>query len=70
VLRVRHRDKRMYVAVDDGTTDHLSAWVVRTNGAHTVHVAQGSDVRVTLARHCGLVRAVEDITRPSASVDA
>jgi hypothetical protein len=53
VLRVRTKAKRTYVAVDDGTSDHVRAWVP----AHSAH--QGADVRATVATHVGFVRAVE-----------
>jgi hypothetical protein len=53
VLRVRTRNQHTYIAVDDGTRDHISAWVT-TNAPR-----QGSDVRVKVATHVGYVRHVE-----------
>ena len=55
VLRVRTRNQHTYVAVDDGTKDHLAAWVT-TRGAR-----QGTDVRVDVATHVGYVRHIEEI---------
>ena len=48
VLRVRTRNERTYVAVDDGSADHVAVWVT-TAGAH-----QGSDVRIRVATRCRL----------------
>jgi hypothetical protein len=55
VLRVRTRNEQTYVAVDDGTKDHVAAWVT-TTGAR-----QGTDVRVEVATHVGFVRHIEEI---------
>src|SRR5262249_51136343 len=55
VLRVRTRNQQTYVAVDDGTRDHVAAWVT-TAGAR-----QGTDVRVEVATHVGYVRHIEEI---------
>jgi hypothetical protein len=53
VLRVRTRDKRTYVALDDGTATHVAAWV-STVGGH-----QGTDVRIRVATHAGYVREID-----------
>jgi hypothetical protein len=53
VLRVRNRNQRTYVAVDDGTDDHVAAWVT------TAAARQGVDVRITVATHVGYVRHID-----------
>jgi hypothetical protein len=53
VLRLRTRNERTYVAVDDGTAEHVAAWV-STSGAR-----QGADVRVRVATRVGYVRQIE-----------
>jgi hypothetical protein len=64
VLRVRTRNEHTYVAVDDGTKDHIAAWVTST-GAR-----QGTDVRVEAATHVGYVRHIEEIgARASATTE-
>jgi hypothetical protein len=60
VLRVRTKNEKTYIAVDDGTADHIRAWV----GAHAAY--QGAEVRATVAAHCGYVRSVEIVPRADA----
>jgi hypothetical protein len=53
VLRVRTRNNRTYVAVDDGTATHVAAWVSTVGGR------QGTDVRIRVATHAGYVRQID-----------
>ncbi len=64
VLRVRTRNERTYVAVDDGSADHVAAWVT-TAGAH-----QGSDVRIRVATRVGYVRTIETTGAAAAAAAA
>ncbi len=57
VLRVRSRDKRTYVAVDDGADDHVRAWVSAVGGN------QGADVRHGVPR-TSATSARSRISRP------
>jgi hypothetical protein len=59
VLRVRSRHQHTYMAVDDGTSDHVVAWVT------TKSAAQGSDVEVKVAGHVGFVRSVTVTSAPA-----
>jgi hypothetical protein len=61
VLRVRTRNERTYVAVDDGTKDHVAAWVTTTS------VRQGTDVCTKVAARVGYVRQIDVIGVGTAS---
>ena len=50
VLRVRRRNEKTYIAVDDGTDDHIAAWI------STKSFLQGADVHARVATHNGYVR--------------
>ena len=55
VLRVRGRKQGTYVAVDDGSDDHVRAWV------SAIGTRQGADVRVTVCPHVGFIRKIETL---------
>jgi hypothetical protein len=52
VLRVRRRNEKTYVAVDDGTDDHIAGWI------STKSFQQGADVHARVATHNGYVREI------------
>jgi hypothetical protein len=65
VLRLRTRgskSKTTSVAVDDGSTDHLRAWVPRTLPAG---LRQGCWVRVKVSPNLGFVRSLEVVPEPA-----
>src|SRR5204863_987199 len=51
------RRRRYFVAVDDGTTDHIAAW--RVNPDRYAHAPEGAWVRVTVRPRLGYVRSIE-----------
>lgn len=68
VLRLRTRgseSKTTFVAVDDGSADHLRAWVPRSlpAGLH-----QGCWVRVEVSPNLGFVRSLEVVPEPAAAL--
>ncbi len=63
----RARDWR-FVAVDDGTTDHVRAWQLKKTVLGSID--QGDEVRATVTRACGYVRSVERAAVGGEQVDA
>jgi len=57
VLRVRTRNERPYIAIDDGASDHIRAWVNASSSTAT----QGERVRAVIAAHVGYVRKLDSI---------
>ena len=59
VLRIRTHDQQPYVAVDDGTGDHVRAWIVEPGVLNSAGLVQGSHVRATVTPRLGHVFALE-----------
>jgi hypothetical protein len=64
VLRIRQHEKQPYLAVDDGTTDRIRAWLVEPAVLNGAGLAQGRFVRATVTPRLGHVYALERAEAP------